>query len=203
MIRINLLNEGRRPVVARGSRGGGWSGFDLGSIEPGSGLLIGLVVLGLLIALGHNFLLARTLKMREAEVAEAQAEVDRLAPIIKEVEEFKAKKADLELKVKVISDLKANQQGPVRIMDKISRALPELLWLHRMDVVSNNVSIEGRAFNTNAVANFIENLDNVPEFQEPILQDTAQQQDYYTFKVTFSFTNSLSEDQGASVAAGG
>jgi type IV pilus assembly protein PilN len=202
MIRINLLNEGRRPVVAKKSRSS-LSGINLGGIDLASAAMVGVVILALLVALGHNFLLGRKIKGRDVEIAEAQAEVDRLAPIIKEVEEFKAKKAELERKVQVISDLKANQLGPVRIMDRVSKALPELLWLQKMTVVANNVSLDGRAFNTNAVANFIENLDKVPEFQEPILQDTTQQNDVYTFKVTFSFTISPSDGEATSPAAGG
>jgi len=201
MIRINLLTEGRRPVVAKKAR---WTGLDLGGIDLPSALLVAMAVVGLLVALGHNFLLGRKIQTREAERVEAQAEVDRLAPIIKEVEEFRAKKAELERKVDVIRNLKANQRGPVEIMDKISRALPELLWLESMQVISNDVTIQGRAFNTNAVANFIENLDKVPEFQEPILQDTAQQAEVYYFRVTFSFSHTPPvEDTPATATAGG
>lgn len=200
MIRINLLNEGRKPVVAKKAR---MSGFDLGGIDPPSSVLLAVVVLALLVALGHNFLLARKVKNREVEVAEAQVEVDRLAPIIKEVEEFRAKRAELKQKVDVIGSLKENQRGPVEIMDKISRALPELLWLNKMQVIASDVSLEGQAFNTNAVANFIENLDKVPEFQEPVLQDTAQSNQMYSFRVTFSFTHSPPEDGAAATAVGG
>ena len=73
-------------------------------------------------------------------------------------------------KIKVIGDLKLNQSGPVRVMDLISQALPELLWLDRMKMEASNIEIEGRAFNTNAVANFIERLDRMPEFEEPTLK---------------------------------
>jgi len=201
MIRINLLNEGRKPVVAKKAK---MPGLDLGGFDLPSTLLMVLALLGLVAGLGHNLLLGRKEEALKIEVAEAQAEVDRLAPIIKEVEEFKAKKAELQLKVDVIGNLKANQRGPVEIMDKVSRALPELLWLNKMQVVANDVSIEGQAFNTNAVANFIENLDKVPEFQEPILQDTAQQDQVYNFKVTFGFSHaSPSEDEAAAAAVGG
>jgi type IV pilus assembly protein PilN len=192
MIRINLLSEGRRPVAAKKAR---VPSFDLGGLELTSILLVALVALGLLVSLGHNYLLGKKIGTLETKVAETQAEVDRLAPIIKEVEEFKAKKAELERKVQVITDLKNNQRGPVQIMDKVSRALPELLWLTKMEVVANKVSLQGQAFNTNAVANFIENLDKVPEFQEPVLQDTAQQNQVYNFKVTFNFTITPGEQQ--------
>ena len=201
MIRINLLNEGRKPVVAKKAK---MPGLDLGGFDLSSTLLMVLALLGLLAGLGHNLLLGRKEEALKIEVAEAQVEVDRLAPIIKEVEEFKAKKAELQLKVDVIGNLKENQRGPVEIMDKVSRALPELLWLNKMQVVASDISLEGQAFNTNAVANFIENLDKVPEFQEPVLQDTAQQDQVYNFKVTFGFSHTPPpEDESAAAAVGG
>ncbi len=200
MIKINLLSEGRKPVTAkkarfgRGGGSGGGSGGGGTSLDPTSIALLATIGLGLLLALGYNFLLGREVKDLEGRRAEAQAEVDRLAPIIEEVEQFKAKKAKLENKVQIIGDLKANQQGPVQIMDMISRALPELLWLDRLEVVGTNVTLTGQAFNTNAVANFIENLDRVPEFHEPILMDASQASGAsYRFRVRFNFTHTPSE----------
>ncbi len=183
MIRINLLAEGRRPVAAKQVRLPRPGMPDLASLLLLAGLVVGVVV-----ALGHNYLLGQDLENKTAEVAEAQREVDELAPVIKEVEEFKAKKAELENKVQIVNNLKANQPGPVRIMDYVSRALPELLWLKRMEVGENKIVISGEAFNTNAVANFIENLDKVPVFQEPNLKDTSQRGPVYTFVVEFSYS---------------
>ena len=199
MIRINLLSEGRKPVAARKSPIAGLSlrgGLDAGTLS-----LVALLVLGLLVALGHNFLLSRQVGAKQQEVAEAQAEVDRLAPIIREVEDFKAKKADLQRKVSVINELRANQRGPVQIMDKVSRALPELLWLSKMEVQGNTISITGEAFNTNAVALFIENLDKVPEFQEPIAGPVTLRQGVYNFVVDVTFTHTPSEPAEDELAA--
>jgi len=187
MIRINLLSEGRRPVTAR-KKSSPRGGFDLGGLDAGSAALVGAILFGLLVSLGHNLLLGRSVKRIRAEVSEAQVEVDRLAPIIAEVDQFKNKKAKLENKVDIISQLKANQQGPVQIMDEISRALPELLWMDRMSVSGQTITLSGRAFNTNAVANFLENLDRVQEFQEPVLQDTSQVGQTYSFVIRFGFT---------------
>lgn len=198
MIKINLLSEGRKPVAAKKKAAGG--GLGLGGLDPASLTLLGTVLLGVVLALGYNFLLGRTVKERQSEVREAQAEVDRLAPIIAEVEQFKAKKAKLENKVEIISQLKANQQGPVQLMDKISRAVPELLWMDRMEVQGQTITLAGQAFNTNAVANFLENLDRVNEFQEPVLQDTSQTGQTYSFVVRFSFTH-VSPDDGEEQAA--
>jgi len=202
MIRINLLSEGRRPVAVRKKAATG-GGFDLGGLDTGSLALIGAVVLALLVSLGHNFLLGRSLTKIEAEVSAASDEVDRLAPIIAEVQEFKAKKAKLENKVDIISQLKANQQGPVQIMDEISRALPELLWMDRMSVSGQTVTLTGRSFNMNAVANFLENLDRVPEFQEPVLQDTSQTGQTYSFVIRFTFTQEVAAGEPDRASAGG
>ncbi|MDX1644772.1 MAG: PilN domain-containing protein, partial [Thermoanaerobaculia bacterium] len=113
-------------------------------------------------------------------------------PIIEEVEQFEARKAELEHKIGVINDLKNNQRGPVQLMDHISRALPEMLWLNRMQMRGNSVTLNGQAFNTNAVANFIDNLDQVPAFAEPVLKDTSArgrggESGIYNFVVTFTF----------------
>jgi len=182
MIRINLLSEGRRPTVARQPKARS-GGADRASIA-----LLCLFVVALLVALGHNFMLGRTLGDTKTEVAEAQREVDELAPIIKEVEEFKAKRAELERKVTVIGDLKQRQHGPVQIMDHVSRAIPELLWMQKMEVRPSKILLTGQAFNTNAVANFIENLDLVEAFREPVLKDTAKDGDIYKYVIEFSYS---------------
>lgn len=184
MIKINLIAEGKKAVTrkAKAAPAALAPPKDLSQALLAVGLVLGLLAFG-----ATWFVLNQRLKAKEAEVAAAQKEVDELQQIIKEVDDYKIKKAALEHKISVINQLKQNQQGPVRIMDQISRALPELLWLDRMDVVGSTISLNGQAFNTNAVANFIENLDKVPEFQEPILKDTTQVGPVYSFAITLSF----------------
>ncbi len=207
MIRINLLSEGRKPIAAKKSA---LSGISLGGVDTGSLALVGLLLAGLLTVFGHNFLVGRQVDAKQAEVAEAQREVERLAPIIKEVEDFKTKKAELQQKVAVINELRANQRGPVQIMDKISRALPELLWLTKMEARGNLIALSGEAYNTNAVALFIENLDRVSEFQEPVTRDVSRRRGTaYNFVVEFTFTHTpkagsvdgLGDADGGAVAA--
>lgn len=183
MIRINLLNEGRRPAAVRKARGP-----SLGDRDWTNLTLIGAIVLGVLITLGYWWHLGNVRDDVQAEVEVAEAEVERLRPILAEVEEFKTKKADLERKIEVITDLKNQQRGPVRVMDAVSRGLPELLWLDRMEVKQSQIQLTGRAFNVNAVSNFIENLDKVPEFQEPRLRVTEESGDVYQFTILVEYS---------------
>ena len=201
MIKINLVGERKRPVTPSPAAGAG--GFEGASF--GNWALIGLILLGVLVTLGHMWVLNGRIDDKETEVAEAQREVDELEPYIREVEAFKAKKAELERKVEVINRLKTNQRGPVRVMDHVSRSLPELLWMTKMEVGPATITITGEAFNTNAVANFIENLDRVPEFQEPILRDTQQKGQTYTFVIAFNYSflpPPASDDEAAAVTEG-
>lgn len=191
MIKINLLAEGKRPVVARKGKAPALGG---GSTDLGNILLVGGLVLGLLVAAGWYFLTVSKLNAKKREVAAAQKEVEELKQVIKEVEDYKIKKADLERKIDVINTLKSNQRGPVQIMDQVSRALPELLWLSNMDVNATTINLRGTAFNTSAVANFIDNLDKVEEFAEPILQDAVQKSlrgarsETYDFKINMNYS---------------
>ncbi len=191
MVKINLLAEGKRPVVARKSKAPLLGGA---TRELGNLLLVAGLVLGLLAGGGWYLWVNGKLKQKEKEVAAAQREVEELQQVIKEVDEYKAKKAELERKIDVINGLKANQRGPVQIMDQISRALPELLWLTNMDVTATTINLRGSAFNMSAVANFIDNLDKVEEFAEPILNDATQRvirgarSELYDFRITMSYS---------------
>jgi len=189
MIKINLLAEGKRPAAVRKASVSGGGLLDRPDLAQW--LLLGFVILAVVVAGGFWYKADRDLKAKRAEVAEAQREVDKLKAILEEVAEFEAKKAELEHKISVINDLKANQRGPVRMMDTISRALPELLWLDKMVMAPNRITLNGRAFNINAVSNFIENLDRVPEFREPALRDISQQNQVYNFVVTFTYSYAL------------
>ncbi|HYG64324.1 MAG TPA: PilN domain-containing protein [Thermoanaerobaculia bacterium] len=186
MIKINLLSEGKRPTAVRKTRK---AAISLEGKEIGQWLLVTGIVLSILAVAAYWWTLKQRLEEVQSEVAAAEAEVQRLASVIKEVEDYKQKKAELERKIGIINDLKANQRGPVRVMDYVSRALPELLWLDRVRMEASLIEVEGRAFNTNAVANFIENLDKVPEFEEPTLKDTTQQGGgVYKFVISFNYS---------------
>ena len=191
MIRINLLAEGRRPAAVRKSRG-----MSLGDRDWTPIALLAAILLGVLVTLGYWFLLDRQRAGVREEVKVAEAEVERLKPILAEVDEFKAKKADLERKIEVITNLKNQQTGPVRVMDAISRALPELLWLDRMEVSPSTIRLSGRALNVNAVSNFIENLDKVPEFREPRVQRVNESGDVYQFTITVDYSLTPPPEEG-------
>ncbi|MEM9291476.1 MAG: PilN domain-containing protein [Acidobacteriota bacterium] len=166
MIKINLIGEARRPTAVRKKRDltAGLKKENLGNYLLVLGALLGVVALGT-----EYWMLNADLKSKQDTQQRLQRQYDALKPIIKEVNEFKDKTAELEQKIEIIKNLKVNQRGPVEVMDSVSRALPELVWLTRMNIGSSRINLRGQARNENAVANFVENLDLVPNFNEPTL----------------------------------
>lgn len=185
MIRINLISEGKKSPAVRSAR---LRAFNLNA----QNIAVVLVVVSFLLAAlaygGYWLYMNRQLAAQRAEISELQATVAELEEIIKEVERFEKRKVELQHKIDVITDLRNNQRGPVHIMDQVSRALPDFLWLDRMDVNASQVNITGKAFTTSSVANFIENLDGVAEFQEPVLRNATWSSNVYNFQVSFNYT---------------
>ena len=192
MIKINLLVEARAEKVARAPL------ISLGAANINNFILLGLVLVGLAYVGIRYWKLTSKLSGIQAEIAVNQREVDRLKPIIAEVESFKKKNAELKHKIDVIEQLKQNQYGPVRIMDEVSKALPDLLWLTNMNLTGNVVSMQGQALNENAVANLISNLSASPFFSEPSLKIMSQDdKGVFTFDLSCNFTHTPREAAAA------
>lgn len=192
MIKINLVREGRAvrgagaaPSAAAVSVGGP------GAANINNILIVGFLVLGVLAALGYWFWNKRELAQRQQIVEQRTAEAQKLEAIIKEVDDYQKRKDSLQQRIDLINQLKQNQKGPVRIMDQISRDLPDLVWLDSMEMTKGKVTLAGRGLNPNAIALFIENIKNDPYFEEPQVGSVSQVSSaplVYGFDMNFAFS---------------
>jgi type IV pilus assembly protein PilN len=185
MIKVNLLVEARAEKVAKQPL------ISLGAAQLNNYIIIGVIILAGAVIGFRYWKVSSQLSAIRTEIAENQKEYDRLKPIIEQVEAFKKRNEELKRKIGVIENLKANQRGPVRIMDEVSKALPDLTWLTSMTLTGNQVALRGQALNENAVANFISNLTASPFFSEPSLKIMTQDTNgVFTFDLgcTFSYT---------------
>jgi len=184
MIKINLVAE----VPAAASRKRKRPEFSLGAKQ---GDILLLIVLGIsLVVVGTRWLLLKNTRddLRQTRT-ERQVERDELLPFIQKVEELETKRERLRHKISVINKLKQNQRGPVRIMDEVSRAMPDLIWLTRMDLKGTSLDLRGVAMDENAVANYISNIGSSPFFGEPTLRDLARSKgDTFSFTLRCPFT---------------
>jgi type IV pilus assembly protein PilN len=184
VIRINLLSEARA-AAARKKTPAIPTGAKLNNI-----LFLGAILLGVAYVLVMGILLTSRRRHLDQEIGKARLEAERLKSIIEEVKGYEEKKASLEAKIKLINDLKTNQKGPVRLMDEISKALPDLVWLSNLEVAGNQITMRGRTLSPNAVSTYLENLKKSPFFAEPVfrnLQQEGAQQGLYTWEMALTF----------------
>ncbi|MCM2316871.1 MAG: PilN domain-containing protein [Thermoanaerobaculia bacterium] len=207
MIKINLVREGRAPV--RGSAGGGAAAAGSGAANANNLIILALLVIAALLAGGWYLVKSRELAAKIADKQLKQVEAQKLEAIIKEVEAFEKRKEDLKKRIDTINDLKQNQKGPVRVMDRISQDLPDLVWIDKLtlDGGQKTIEVDGRGLNPNAIAIFIEQIKADPLFDEPSVGNVTQTSsgrgpDVYSFTMRFGFKfddapPAEGEDQGA------
>ena len=205
MIKINLVREGRAvrgTGAVTGMAAAAAGPTNLNNVFLAGGLIIGIVVAG-----GWWFLENRKLADRQEAVSRNQEEAKRLEQIIKEVADYQKQKESLQQRIDLINQLKQNQKGPVRLMDRISQDLPDLVWLDKMTVNGGLVTIDGRGLNPNAIANFVESIKNDPMFEEPdlghVTEISAVPLVYsYTMNFHFSYVPKGEAGAGGTAATG-
>ena len=158
MIRINLLRTA--PAPARARLAGPAAAVPLACAAV---LLAGAVGIG-----WWYWSLTRAEQSVAAELATARQEAERLKGVIAEVAQFERRKEQLKQRVDLIEELRANQSVPVKLVDAVSRSLPEMLWLTHMKQSGADLVIEGRSTTLIALSDLVGNLGNSPVFERPV-----------------------------------
>jgi type IV pilus assembly protein PilN len=206
LIKINLVREGR---AVRGATGAPAAVPGVAAAAgPGNLnniLIVGLTLVGVLVALGYWLMTKRNQTRTLDTMAQRKAEAQKLESAINAVNDFQKKKDSLQKRIDLINQLKQNQKGPVRIMDQVSRDLPDLVWLDTMNISSGHISLNGRGLNPNAIALFVSNVKQDPFFEEPTVGAVTQlgaNPPVYSFDMQFGFTYAPKQPGAAEGTAG-
>lgn len=166
MIRINLLESER----AAASKPKGAAGGAAGGGASAAGPYIPLIAAVALAVLGSGYFWWSM----SAEIADTQQKIEVAKAEVAKLQVEKAKKEELERKrksfqdqVNLIERLKAQQGGPVRMLDEISKALPDFVWLTRIEQAGATIKITGEASNNNSIADFLNNLQRAGDGCDP------------------------------------
>lgn len=183
MIRINLLGTERARARTRAG------------LSEAQKITMGCALIMLLTAgyIGYRFwAMGQDSTRLEQELTAAEQEAQRLRGVLSEVQRFEAQKSALTQRVALIEELRRGQTGPVHMLDEISRALPERLWLVEMTQKGDEVSIDGRTSTLSALTDFVANLQNSQYFRRPVeivssSTETDPQGDVVRFVVKATF----------------
>ncbi len=181
MIRINLLKpetkDIRENVVTPGIS-------DEGSKRtPNFGNLVFLL---LVIGLGaFYFIQTKAFSRENALLSLARQEKSQLQYVEAKLEEQRKARESLDKKITLIESLNAQRDMAPRLMDELSRRLPEWVWLTEVTYDDKGVQIKGRALSNNLIADYISSLESSPQLMNVNLvsstQKTAQGDQYLEF----------------------
>ncbi|GMT97141.1 hypothetical protein KH5H1_12600 [Corallococcus caeni] len=91
-------------------------------------------------------------------IAQTRAKIAELEKVIGEVTNINARKAEVEKKLAVLDTLRKGRNGPVRMLDALSSAMPKKVWLKDFVEASNSVTINGSAVSHDEVAELMRGL---------------------------------------------
>ncbi len=107
-------------------------------------------------------------------ISEQTKVIEQLKKQIGEVEKVKKLQAELQSKLDILGKLKANKTGPAHMLDELSMAIPEKLWIDSFDNIAGVVNLSGMGINEEIVAIFLQQLEASPYYMRVELQSLEQ-----------------------------
>jgi type IV pilus assembly protein PilN len=161
MIRINLLAVDRGP--AKKARGA--------VVTSAQRVTIGaaLILLSTLLTVGWWYWSLHTTSVKlDEDIAKAEVEAQQLRSVLAQVQKFETRKAVLQQRVTLIEQLRRGQTAPVHVLDEVSKALPDRLWLVSMSQHDKDFTFDGRTTSLSALSDFVANLEMSSWFKRPV-----------------------------------
>lgn len=187
MITINLLpvREERRKASARQFL-----------------LVVGAAVAATVaLSAAHHWWYRSEVAVAKTAAARIQKDIDGYAPQLAQVEKFRAAKADIEKKLKVIDELSLARSGPVHLFDEVATHLPDRMWLTQMEVKGQKLTVQGVSLDNELVALFLTAMNASPYFEDvELLQTEAKEVDGYKLNA-FEMSATLTSGAGAGADA--
>lgn len=182
MIRINLLPREERQVRR--------------SIQlPKVGAIMPVLALLLVAALFTAFSVVQAMQVSrlKSDIARAEREAERLRPQIQTINDLTQKREELTRRLNVITELDKTRLWRVRLVDELSKCVPEHLWLTSYEETGpNQVKVEGVTFSNLIVADFMSRLEASPLYGNVDLvvaeKGTIDQRNVVKFTITASMT---------------
>ncbi|MBI2222876.1 MAG: type IV pilus assembly protein PilM [Acidobacteria bacterium] len=189
---INLLAVERERTKRRPSAG----------LQPAQKVAIAATLILVLTVLGlgwRYWSVSQQLARLDSEIEAAEAETRRLRLVLSDVQKFETRRAQLQERVALIEELRKGQSGPVHLLDSLSRALPDRLWLTQLTQAGDpktgrmDVTMQGVSTSLTSLSDLVGNLESSGAFLRPveILQSAVETQPQggdlvrFTVKATF------------------
>jgi type IV pilus assembly protein PilN len=161
MIRINLLAVERERTKRKG-----------GVLIPAAHrvtIAASLILIGTALLLGWWFWSLRQTSIKlDDDIARGEIETQQLRSVLAQVQKFEASKAQLQQRVTLIEQLRKGQAVPVHVLDEVSKAVPDRLWLTQLSEQAGVLTLTGMTTSLTGVSDFVANLQTSPWFKKSV-----------------------------------
>jgi type IV pilus assembly protein PilN len=177
LIRINLLPQkrNRRQEAVRN---------ELTMVGIGAGLLLASLLTFHLVSVARAGSVSATNTAIEADITQKQE-------IVKEIQAAEEAQQDLEQRLKVIKQLKANKSGPVRMLDELALATPDKLQMTSLVEKRGLIQLSGISVSNEVISQFLSNLEQSEYFTDVLLIGIDQTEEDGVKLKSFSITSRL------------
>jgi type IV pilus assembly protein PilN len=160
MIRINLLplKETERAIGRR---------QQLSLIALGGSIALLIMIVPFLIQ-------GRRLSGLESQIDQLNKEIQQFNTQVREVHELDRLKREVHAKLRIIEDLNRKRSGPSRVLDDLSAATPENLWLIDFGELGGQATLIGMALDNETIARFMRQLQESAYFHGVDLVETSR-----------------------------
>jgi len=188
MIRVNLVKSEKKDIEKRPFPDQEEPQAKDKKKPPITNLLIGL---GVVAVAALAFVQKKSIDTERALLADAQAEKSRLQPLVAKLDLVELERSLLEKKIGLIDGLKARRSVAVRIMEEISRDLPDWVWLTEENLRGQGLELKGRALSNIQVSDFMRNLEKSGIFDNVGLSSSVQRSQGANVYLEFTVTANL------------
>jgi type IV pilus assembly protein PilN len=187
MIKVNLLSPEKKDLGGGGGDAPSFSDEEreqkINTVAAIAAAVLTVGIIGYL-----YFTQAATLEERENTLVERRARKAQLDIVLQTLDELEKAKKLLDRKVKLIADLKSRQQDTVKMMDQLSNALPDWVWITSVTFSGKLLSINGTALSNNLISDFINNLKGTGSFYDVEFPGSQRRKkenlDIFNFRLT-------------------
>ena len=160
MIRINLLplKETERAIGRR---------QQLSLVALGAAIALLIMVVPFIIQ-------GRQLAALDTQIEQLNKDIQQFNAQVREVHELDRLKKEVQAKLQVIEDLNRKRVGPSRVLDDLSAATPDNLWLIDFGESNGQATLIGLALDNETIARFMRQLQDSPYFYGVDLVETSR-----------------------------
>jgi type IV pilus assembly protein PilN len=121
-----------------------------------------LALLSILAFVGGWVYLNNVIDGLRKDIRRLEARQQELAPVLAQIEQFKAEQKELKDKREAILKLEKDQKLPVRVLDELYKTLDKDVWLTALSKTGDKMSVSGLALSNPAISSYLRKLEESP-----------------------------------------